>query len=455
MPTKIVYAKDAGTQTLVLGTDDQGRRTDTWLQSDAAHTWWTAHTHQDYDTSGRVSRSIGETRDGSTQATTVVFDTTYCFNAGSAAPTCSTAPGTDRSKLQWQRDNLTGQVTAYTYDGGGRLLTATQTGGTAPSTYTYTYDARGNRLTATVTGGSSSSQSLSFNAANQVTTAGYTFDGTGNLTADPAGTYTYNGAEQMTNVANGNGDGNHTYKYAGTSQVEVLQQQSAGSTYQLVYGRTNQVGQPVIEQVKEGGNTAYIENDPVTGEPLMLRTSAGIQTLYVYDGLGSPVAMLTDFASAAYAHEYDPYGVAVLTAGGTGNGAVQNPLLFKGGTQDRATGWVHYGNRWYNPTIGRWTQQDTLDAPLDPANANRYAYAGCDPINNADPTGRATDSQCATAMFWAGVGLAVMIISLIGFPSSLVGVSVARATLYTLAIILGTGATVYGVGSALVQCMRG
>ena len=50
-----------------------------------------------------------------------------------------------------------------------------------------------------------------------------------------------------------------------------------------------------------------------------------------------------------------------------------------------------------------------LDAPLDPANANRYAYAGCDPINNADPTGRATDSQCATAMFWAGVGLAVMI----------------------------------------------
>jgi hypothetical protein len=39
------------------------------------------------------------------------------------------------------------------------------------------------------------------------------------------------------------------------------------------------------------------------------------------------------------------------------------------------------------PTTGTWTQQDTLDSPLDPANANRYAYAGDDPINAIDPTG--------------------------------------------------------------------
>lgn len=51
------------------------------------------------------------------------------------------------------------------------------------------------------------------------------------------------------------------------------------------------------------------------------------------------------------------------------------------------TGWVKYGQRWYNAGTGRWTQMDTLDAPLDPANANRYAYAANDPINNADPLG--------------------------------------------------------------------
>ena len=150
-----------------------------------------------------------------------------------------------------------------------------------------------------------------------------------------------------------------------------------------------------MEQVKVGANMAYVENDPVTGQPLMLRTSSGIQALYVYAGTGSPVALLTDFASQAYAYSYsyDPYGVAVLTQSSGGNGEVQNPFLFQGGIKDRATGWVHFGARWYNPGTGRWTQQDTLDAPLDPTNANRYAYAGNDPVNNFDPTGRAYCSQ--------------------------------------------------------------
>ena len=130
----------------------------------------------------------------------------------------------------------------------------------------------------------------------------------------------------------------------------------------------------------------------VTGQPLMLRTSTGVVSLYAYDGTGNPTALLRNVTGPAYVYAYDPYGLPTITYNSGGNGITQNPFLFKGGIQDRVTGWIHYGTRWYNPTIGQWTQQDTLDAPLDPHNANRYAYAGGDPINNIDPLGSATSS---------------------------------------------------------------
>ncbi|QCR42146.1 hypothetical protein C1N74_16340 (plasmid) [Microbacterium sp. SGAir0570] len=288
------------------------------------------------------------------------------------------------------------------------MTSATQAGGTNPTTWTYTYDARGNRLSASATGGTTSSQTLTFNAANQVTTAGYTFDGAGNLTADPSGTYTYNGAEQMTGVTTS--AGSFTYIYAGTSQVEILQQQNETATRKLTYGRTNQVGQPILEQAQVGSVTAYLENDPVTGQPLMLRTSTGTVSLYVYDGLGNPTAIVRDIGGTGYTYQYDPYGLPTLTSTSGGAGTSQNPFLFKGGIQDRATGWILFGNRWYNTSIGRWTQQDTLDAPIDPNNANRYAYAGADPINNTDPTGRNTctavnNTLTAISYIAGGIGL--------------------------------------------------
>ena len=73
---------------------------------------------------------------------------------------------------------------------------------------------------------------------------------------------------------------------------------------------------------------------------------------------------------------HDPCGTQVLTAGGTGNS-------FRAGFQGFISGLVEFGIRWYNPTTGTWTQQDALDTPLDTDNANRYAHAANDPINNS------------------------------------------------------------------------
>lgn len=441
VPTQITYAKPSGTSVLGFTNDNQGRRTDSYLATNTARTTWAAHTHNDYDTTGRVSRTIAET--GPATDPTVTLDVSYCYNNATPAPTCGTGATGDRSKLQWEVNNLTGESTTYTYDTGGRIIKAATSGwsGGVAKTWNYTYDARGNRLTASTTGGTPTSQTFTVNAANQITSTGYTFDGAGNMTADTAGSYTYNGAEQMTAVTQGSNT--YDYKYAGAGQNEVLEQERSGTTYQVVYGRTNQQGQPVIEQAKAGANTAYVENDPVTGQPLMLRTSTGTVSLYVYSGTGSPVGLLTDFKAQAFAYQYDPYGVPVVTQNSGGTGLPQNPFLFQGGIQDRATGWVKYGARWYNPTTGRWTQQDTLDNPLDPNNANRYSFAGDDPINNIDPTGR----NCAGALLGLGVGVLGVGLAVAGLAAAVspAGIAVAAASA-TGAAFVEAGAAASAVG---------
>ena len=122
----------------------------------------------------------------------------------------------------------------------------------------------------------------------------------------------------------------------------------------------------------------------------MLRTPSGMQSLYIYDGTGNPTALVTNGSYTATAYEYDPYGVPTLTEDSGGWGTPMNPYQFKGGLHDRTTNWVKFGHRWYSVAWGRFSQMDTLDSPLDPANANRYAFAANDPINNADPLGLAT-----------------------------------------------------------------
>jgi RHS repeat-associated protein len=288
---------------------------------------------------------------------------------------------------------------------------------------------------------------LTYNAANQITTTGYSYDGAGNLTAAPGASYTYNGAEQMTQAVTSGVTS--TYTYAGTSQNQVLSEAFSGKTYQLTYGRPDPNGVPTIEQYNVSTAQAYLFSDPQTGQPTMLTTSSDQDCLYVMDGIGNPVGLLTDFASNAFTFAYDPYGAANLTAGGTGNGYTQNPYLFKGGIQDRATGFVKFGQRWYNPTTGAWTQQDTLDVPLDPANANRYAFAGGDPINGNDPTGN--DWGC----FWAGAGVvaaftgdAFVVWSAVGVVAS--GGALAAPDLWAAGVAIG--GTVAAIGGFSDAC---
>ncbi|MFJ2978865.1 beta strand repeat-containing protein [Curtobacterium sp. NPDC087082] len=405
--TATTYPTDAGTAKQIYLTDDHGRRTDTWLGASSAATpgvkpaSWQGHQHIDYDSSSKVTRVHAWA--GDNDATPVV-NTLYCYIAGAATSgDCAADKANDRDKLQWSRNDLPGsgqKTTSYTYDSNSRLTKAAQAGGATNTTWAYTYDAAGNRLTAKQTGDATSSQTLTFNSIGQITSAGYAYDGVGNLTAAPGETFIYNDAQQLT-ASTKNGVTTR-YEYAGADMNKLLKQSTdGGAEYDYTYGKG------ITSRTVAGTGTASVISDPTTGQPLDLQTTDGVTSMWVVDGIGNPAAAIADTGNIAYTVSYDPYGAETVNGGSSAQWQ-QNPYGFKSGLRSSSTdvGLTKFGYRWQTTETGGWMQRDTLDAPLSPSNAARYAYAADDPINSSDATGRYTTySLGACAFICASFGI--------------------------------------------------
>lgn len=87
---------------------------------------------------------------------------------------------------------------------------------------------------------------------------------------------------------------------------------------------------------------------------------------------------------ATVSYEYDAFGNSVNLTGST-----TNNYLFRGEQWDPDLGLYYVRARYYNPQTGRFMSRDPEDAnPFDPKTLHRYLYAGGDPVNATDPTGR-------------------------------------------------------------------
>jgi len=355
-----------------FGYDADGRRTATFFNTVPGNATWAARTLITYDKSGRITRITAALN---SSPSNLVFDTSYCYSPFVSGQSCpASSSSTDKALLQYATDNLTGKVSVYRYDKGNRLTKATNISG---HTYGYTYDADGNRTSVTTDG--TTTQSLSYNSANQISSPGYSYDGAGNLTAAPGGTtYSYNAAEQMTSsTVNGT---TSAHVYAGTGQQELT---SAGSN-QFVWGRTDQVGQPWLQSFNTGGaSQVFVERDGF-GTPLGLH-NAGSDFHLVLDNLGSVVAVVNTAGAVVARYSYDPYGKAVSV---DESGLSQpNIIRYTGGALDQTTGLTKLGQRYYDPALGRFTQQDSVALLACPQDGNLYAYTADNPANYVDPTG--------------------------------------------------------------------
>ncbi|MEO0857466.1 MAG: RHS repeat-associated core domain-containing protein [Bacteroidota bacterium] len=112
----------------------------------------------------------------------------------------------------------------------------------------------------------------------------------------------------------------------------------------------------------------YVLRDHLGG--MRVRFRAGSQT-------ASPTAVVYQYAS------YYPYG---LEHGGQSySRGDRDDELFHGKRLDEGHGldWHHYGWRYYDAEVGRWTMVDPADEMM-----TAYSYVGADPINLTDPDGR-------------------------------------------------------------------
>jgi len=266
--------------------------------------------------------------------------------------------------------------------------------------YGYCYDPIGNREWAT------NNQELTTylaNSLNQYTnivdgvTNNPTYDSDGNLLTCGGWTYAWDAENRLASASNGAAMVTFAYDYQGR-RVEKEVYAYDSSNWQLttenrfVYDGWNLI----CDYTGNGGAPPVRDNLYVWGLDLsgtlqgaggvggLLCRKRGHTWLYCYDGNGNPVQMLrnTDgYLGANYL--YDPFGNATET---TASGVAQrNRFRFSTKYTDDETGLVYYGQRYYNPNLGRWLSRDPIEDMSEVGCL--YAFVGNAPIDSFDLLG--------------------------------------------------------------------
>jgi len=201
----------------------------------------------------------------------------------------------------------------------------------------------------------------------------------------------------------GNGVNSITMAYADIGQGERT---SAGSSSFLngLLGMTRQ----------SGGSTLAFTRTP--GGALVSMRSGTNHFYYIIDALGSVIALTDGSGAIAASYTYDPYGTTLTASGAQ---ATVNPFRFASGYFDSATGLTKFGDRYSDPSLGRWTQRNPIAGSIaDPGNLNRYVYAGDSPTNMTDVSGQAALWPCLELLLGADVSFLGAAVTLLPVASA-------------------------------------
>ncbi|NOU78471.1 RHS repeat protein [Paenibacillus sp. LMG 31459] len=246
------------------------------------------------------------------------------------------------------------QVTNYDYDALNRLVSINRPDGTQT---TYTYDVRGNRQTASDT--SSVNQDL----------------------ADSS--YTYDLQNTLTSVTKG---GNTTsFKYYADSLRSI---KTKGNTETQV--NYNFQGQVISEEKIVSG--VFVEQaNFVRGDRVLVKKDkkASKDYYYLYNGHGDVVQIVDTNGVIKNNYVYDEWGNITSQTE-----EISNSFKYAGETYDPETGLYYLRARYYDPSMGRFLNEDTVEGQIDnPLTQNLYTYVGNNPLIFSDPSGHSMESD--------------------------------------------------------------
>jgi RHS repeat-associated protein len=288
---------------------------------------------------------------------------------------------------QWQQ--------RYSYDSLGRLSTAREMRGDNSQQAwraDYTYDRYGNRFQAAGQSFGLPVAEADISPQTNRFTAGVTYDGAGNVTADGkfrSMQYQYdaNGRVRWSAVLDGSSPSSTVYDGLG-QRVAATQ---AGVTRHFVYDIFGMV-------VAEYQATGAWERDYVYRAGLMLASveASGALRYTTADHQASARVVTNESGAVVARHDYLPYGEelgagAGMRSGAQGYGAAdvlrQRYALTE---RDETTGLEHTKWRKLETRAGRWNSPDPYRGSMavgNPQSFNRYSYVENDPLNFVDPSG--------------------------------------------------------------------
>jgi len=403
-----------------------------------------------HDAEGRVTdtttsgRSFGATYDDAGRLKTATY------NDAAFAVTYTYSPTT--GLLTRVSDNLTGAWVDLVYDQNLRLagtrrsnglhatftwddagrLTRIQDGPAAGSPLLdlqYTLDAAGQVTQASILAPldlasvitAAGSINLSYDAASQISSVGYSYDAQGRLTSAPGHTYAWDGASRLVGIDavrldyNGLGDvitrtegmsaTGFFYNYA-VDGMPIVAEMTDGS---------GGMGAGELESEEAGGRSGasasmhfgtpaplrYYVWTP-QGQLLYMIDAAHGNKVYFYhfDRTGSTLALSDGLGNVTDAYAYEPYGRLLAHQGSNAQ-----PFTFQGryGVRQEGVGGTlyHVRARYYDAATARFLSPDPV-WPGDPGlPASPYVYANANPLLFGDMTGAQGDFSASFDVYFS------------------------------------------------------